>query len=137
MPELHCVDDRLSWIVYWLARSQRVSLGRWGEWIALRYLLKQGWDIVCRNWVSGRGELDLVALDGNELVVVEVKTRNMHSFYLPEMNVTDEKRRRLEALGRRFRAQHEILEESMRFDLIAVETPDMRSYSLRHYKGIL
>ena len=51
------------------------ELGRWGEWIALKYLRKLGWDIVARNWRGFQGEVDLIAYDGPFLVFVEVKTR--------------------------------------------------------------
>jgi putative endonuclease len=54
----------------------RQSLGREGERIVARELARRGWRIVARNArVQGiRGELDVIALDGDTLVVVEVKT---------------------------------------------------------------
>lgn len=54
----------------------RQILGREGERIAARELERRGWQIVARNArVKGiRGELDVIALDGETLVVVEVKT---------------------------------------------------------------
>jgi len=54
----------------------RQILGREGERIVARELERRGWQIVARNArVKGiRGELDVIALDGRTLVVVEVKT---------------------------------------------------------------
>ena len=56
--------------------ESRQLLGREGERIAARELERRGWSIVARNArVKGvRGELDVIALDGRTLVVVEVKT---------------------------------------------------------------
>ena len=54
----------------------RQALGREGEWIVARELARRGWRIVARNArIAGvRGELDVVAIEGSTLVVVEVKT---------------------------------------------------------------
>jgi|SRR5688572_14791565 len=59
-----------------LMTEARQILGREGERIAARELERRGWRIVARNArVQGiRGELDVIALDGETLVVVEVKT---------------------------------------------------------------
>ena len=56
------------------ARAAR-RLGRRGERTAARYLARQGLRILARNVHLGRGEIDLVALDGPTLVFVEVKAR--------------------------------------------------------------
>ena len=51
------------------------ALGRYGEALAARYLRERGMTIVERNWRCPEGEIDLVALDGDCLVICEVKTR--------------------------------------------------------------
>jgi putative endonuclease len=53
----------------------RQSLGRLGEALACEYLEREGWQIVARNWRTRRGEIDIVARDGEWLVFVEVRTR--------------------------------------------------------------
>ena len=50
-------------------------LGRRGEELAADYLESQGMRIVDRNWRCPEGEIDIVALDGDALVIAEVKTR--------------------------------------------------------------
>ena len=50
-------------------------LGRRGEELAAGYLEAQGMRIVDRNWRCAEGEIDIVALDGDALVIAEVKTR--------------------------------------------------------------
>ena len=51
-------------------------LGRLGEEAAARHLAGLGWTIIDRNWRCPEGELDIVARDGANLVVCEVKTRS-------------------------------------------------------------
>lgn len=111
--------------------------GAWGEWIALKYLRGLGWDILARNWACRRGELDLVAFDQEVLVFVEVKCRKAPSRLPPEEQITTHKCRTLEHLGNQFRRRHGLLQGPGRYDLIAIETVDMREYEIRHYKGFL
>src|SRR4051794_32260717 len=70
------------------------ALGAYGERLACRYLLAQGLSILDRNWRCVRGEIDVVAVDGRELVVCEVKTRTTEAFGAPFESVTRSKQRR-------------------------------------------
>lgn len=69
------------------------ALGRRGEDLAHRYLKQHGYKIVARNWrlPSGDGEADLIAWDGETLVIVEVKTRASGAFGPPERAIGEEK----------------------------------------------
>ena len=60
-----------------LMKNPQISLGRWGEWLALIHLRRLRWDIVTRNWRTREGEVDLIAYDGPYLVFTEVKTRRL------------------------------------------------------------
>ncbi len=111
------------------------ELGAWGEWVALRYLRRSGWDVLARNWKGTRGELDLVAYDGPFLVIVEIKTRRIPSPLPPEDQVTRAKERKLDELAMEFVLRHELSGYPVRMDIISIETGDMRGYSLRHHKG--
>ena len=51
------------------------AVGRYGEDLAARYLTAEGFVILERNWRCELGEIDIVARDGDALVVCEVKTR--------------------------------------------------------------
>ena len=64
-------------------RAARVELGRAGEKAAADLLRKRGYEIVGAGFLARRGELDLVCRRGNDLVVVEVKTRTDDSFGTP------------------------------------------------------
>jgi putative endonuclease len=128
---------RLGWLRRRIANRKPVTLGDWGEWIALLYLRRQKWDILTRNWKSGKGELDLVACEQGELVFVEVKTRFSGGPVLPEAQLNDRKREQLERLAWRFRMRYGLTEQNARFDLIAIETADRVSYVLRHYVAVM
>ena len=112
------------------------ELGRWGEWIALKHLRKLGWDIVARKWKGFQGEVDLIAYDGPFLVFVEVKTRRGPTSLPGEENVDWKKERKLDELAFDFLLRHEIANAPVRLDVIAVETPDLREFVLRHYRSV-
>lgn len=99
--------------------DHRRNLGARGEELAAQYLRAQGLKVLERNWRCVRGELDIVARDGDCLVVVEVRTlRNAHG-RSPEDSVTMAKQRRLLTLAQVY------LEQSgwkgdCRIDIVAV-----------------
>jgi putative endonuclease len=137
MDEFRIQRGRLGKLQNWLARRRPVSLGRWGEWVALRYLLHIQYDVLTRNWTTRRGEADLVARDGETTVIVEVKTRRLPQLLPPEAAITAEKRVRLEMLALQFIQRYELDSGPVRVDLIAIDTPDLVTFELRHYHGLL
>lgn len=76
--------------------------GSRGEFLAEQYLVEAGLAFVERNWSCAIGEIDLIFIDGNEVVFVEVKTRRWReaSGYGVFANITHEKSRRLFRLAR-------------------------------------
>ena len=101
--------------------------GTIAEDAAAEYLLEQGFTIVTRRWKTRRGELDLIALEGELLVFVEVKYR-LAPGYRPEDSVGTEKRSALYRAGQAY--LHEIgePERACRFDLIAMDAEGIRHY---------
>ena len=80
-----------------------VSVGRWGERIAARYLEARGVHTIRRNWKASLLEADLIAYDGRELVIIEVKTRHasLESNFPAIDAITDKKRHHLSSLQKR------------------------------------
>ena len=76
-------------------------LGRRGEDLAADFLQAHGMRIVERNWRCPEGEIDIVALDGDALVIAEVKTRKSLAFGHPFEAVGADKLARLHRLARR------------------------------------
>ena len=60
--------------------AEHNDLGKWGEQVAVDYLQRKGYEILERDWKSGHRDLDIIALDGDTIVFVEVKTRRSGSF---------------------------------------------------------
>jgi putative endonuclease len=79
--------------------AKKDELGRRGEDVAAEYVEAQGMRVVERNWRCREGEIDLVAVDGDELVVVEVKTRTGTGFGHALEAVTPAKLARLRRLA--------------------------------------
>ena len=73
----------------------RKRTGAYGELIAANYLHGKGYTIIATNWSCPRGELDIVAQDGDVLVFVEVKTRHTADAADAFLSVTPRKRQRL------------------------------------------
>ena len=98
----------------------RRGLGKMGEELAARQLVAAGYEIVARNWRCQEGELDLVAQQGECLVVVEVRTRRGKALGTPEESVTPAKQARLIALAEAY-VQAVDWPGDWRIDVVAVE----------------
>jgi putative endonuclease len=86
--------------------TPRRLLGDAGERYAERLLSDRGWRIIDRKWRGRRGELDLIALDGEMLVVIEVKTRRGSWYGSDEEAVSPSKATRLVDLATKYIASH-------------------------------
>ena len=95
------------------------ELGKWGEDMAAAYLQEKGYSILERDWKSGHNDIDIIAQEGNTLVVVEVKTRRNRLFGDPEEAIDYKKRRSLlSAINHYVKTHHTC--RSVRFDVISV-----------------
>ena len=131
------------------------EVGRTGEDLAVAQLITQGYVILDRNWrasrgkirVSGerrnRGELDIVALDGECLVGLEVKTRTSTAYGHPAEAFTPQKVARLKRLLGLWLAEHRNYRRhftELRLDGIAILLGNnysrIASPQIIHYRGI-
>ncbi|WP_460774136.1 YraN family protein [Microbacterium sp. GXF7504] len=112
------------------------ELGRAGEQAAATYLAARGWTILDRNWRCTDGELDIVAADGDELVVVEVKTRASDLFGHPFEAVDARKRARLWRLGRAWCAANPDAARGRRLRLDAVSLLGRGPFALEHLRDL-
>lgn len=96
--------------------------GRRGEDLAHRFLRAQGFTIVARNYrlAAGDAEADLIARDGDALVIVEVKTREGAAFGPPERAIGEEKQRHLLRVARAYARRTDTPWERVRFDVVTV-----------------
>ncbi|GHF88838.1 YraN family protein [Streptomyces thermodiastaticus] len=116
----------------------RNGLGRYGENLAARRLGGAGMTVLQRNWRCGRsGEIDIVARDGDVLVVCEVKTRRTDAFEHPMAAITPARARRLRALAERWIAQHGGAPPGgVRIDLVGVLLPRRGAPRVEHVRGV-
>jgi putative endonuclease len=101
----------------WLNRL----LGDRGERTAARFLRRHGLRVLLRGYRTSAGEIDLIAREGDILVFVEVKARR-HG--VPAEAVTLEKQRRITLAALHFQRKYNLLEQSSRFDIVAIVWPD-------------
>jgi putative endonuclease len=116
----------------------RGALGRYGEELAARRLAETGMTVLERNWRCGRnGEIDIVARDGDVLVVCEVKTRRTGVFEHPMAAVTPEKAERLRNLAERWIQMYGgVPPGGVRIDLVGVLLPERGAPVVEHARGV-
>jgi putative endonuclease len=99
----------------------RRALGQRGEDLAVRHLQQLGYQIVERNYRCSRGEMDIIARDGERLAFVEVRARSSAAFGTPEESVTPRKQARLAAVARNYLQQMGSEDVDWGIDVVAIE----------------
>lgn len=112
------------------------AVGRYGEDIAVARLKATGWHIIARNWRSSQGEIDVIAQDGQTLVVVEVKTRSTMNFGHPAQAVTQTKLARLRRLTAQWLNEQDIRFDQVRIDIVAVVLNESGQPEIDHLIGV-
>lgn len=103
-------------------RAPHLERGAAAEALACEYLSAQGLIVVERNLRCRAGEIDLVCLDGEVLVVVEVRLRGTEAFGGALASVTSRKRRKLiRATQFQWQRRPEWHARALRFDVLAVQ----------------
>ena len=95
------------------------ELGALGEQIALEFLIEKGYQILEKNWSSGHKEIDIIAKDGDTIVIIEVKTRKSTYLVEPEITVDIYKQRHLIWAANSFVNRYQY-DNDVRFDIIAI-----------------
>jgi putative endonuclease len=104
-----------------------------GETIAADHLRKLGYDIIETNYRFARGEIDIIARDGEDLVFCEVKTRESLQTGPPEFAVTPAKQQQIRHVAAGYLYERGFDEMACRFDVVAIvfEGADVH---LEHYR---
>ena len=100
--------------------DERKSLGKAGEDLAERYLKRQGYAIVERNYRCPLGEIDLIALNKRVVVFVEVKTRRVDTSGAPLESVNAVKQRRLKRTALHYLNKHRLHDRDVQFDVVGI-----------------
>ena len=100
--------------------DDRQLLGAEGEQAAEKFLKRQRYTIIERNYRCPVGEVDLVALEGRTVVFIEVKTRKGEGWGTPMEAVDRRKQRQVSRAAQYFLAQHRLQDREARFDVVGV-----------------
>jgi len=112
--------------------AQHHVLGRHGEEMALEFLEENGFTVLEKNWRYRKAEVDLIATDGQTLVIIEVKTRSTDHFGTPEESINKAKQKLLCEAANAYIAIKEIKNE-VRFDIVSIVT-DGNQTRLHHIR---
>jgi putative endonuclease len=120
-----------------LRYAKHGNAGRRGEDLAHRFLRRNGFTIVARNYrlAAGDAEADLIAWEGGTLAIVEVKSRASEDYGSPERAIGDEKRRHLLRVAREYSRKCGVAWESVRLDVVTVILTDPPT--VRLFRGAL
>ena len=104
---------------------------------AAEYLQSLGYTLVTRRYKARHGEIDIVALDGDVVVVCEVKTRTSARYGSPFEAITRDKASRLHRLGFAWLRAKGVRCAAVRVDVVAITRPGRGRTQLEHMQGVV
>ena len=116
-------------------RAKDVLVQR-GEQAAAEYLESRGLRILDRNWRSADGEIDIVAVERQVLVVCEVKSRTSMRYGGPLEAVSRAKRVRLRRLAVQWLNAHGIRFDEVRIDVVGLLYEGTGGFTIEHVRGV-
>ena len=119
-----------------MTQARNEAVGAYGERVAAAHLRAQGMAVLSTNWRCKYGEVDIVARDGNTLVICEVKTRTSTDYGDPLEAIDQRKADRLRRLGARWLLAHDCHPDDIRIDLVGVQAPRGRPVEVEHVEGV-
>jgi putative endonuclease len=119
-----------------VAMRAKDAVGAYGERVAARFLVQAGLVVLERNWRCPLGEIDIVARDGDCLVVCEVKTRSSAAFGHPLEAVSARKAARLRKLALAWVAARGVRPGDIRIDLVAVLRSESGAAQVDHLRAV-
>jgi putative endonuclease len=100
-------------------QNEKQTLGKWGETEAIRLIKSKGMEVLEANWKFLHLEIDIVAKDGETLVITEVKTRTTDAYGDPETFVSRAKQKKLIRAANWYLTNKK-LECEVRFDVVGI-----------------
>lgn len=96
------------------------QFGMKGEAIAEKYLKSKNYKIICKNFYTRKGEIDIIALKENYIVFCEVKTRTNYKYGTPAMAVSPTKIKHMKFAAKVFLLLNKFNKYTIRFDVIEI-----------------
>jgi len=116
--------------------SDKRLLGRWGQEQCEKFLKKQGYKTLTRNYSCSSGEIDLIMTAGDGTVVfVEVKARADEKFADAESAITAGKKQRMTKTANLFLRKYKLDNMPGRFDVVIVMLDEKGKPQIRHYEN--
>jgi len=100
---------------------KRQTTGALGEKLAAEHIVRCGYKILDTNYRVKEGEADIIAMDGDCLVFVEVRTKTSRLYGTPEESITPTKKAHLMAVASRYLEKLEKPPANWRIDVVAIE----------------
>jgi putative endonuclease len=119
-----------------MAMRAKDVLGRSGEQAAAEYLESAGLRILDRNWRCADGEIDIVATEGQVLVVCEVKARTGQRYGSPLEAVGRAKRARLRRLAIGWINAYGVRFDQVRIDVVGLVYDGTGGFTIEHIRGV-
>jgi putative endonuclease len=110
------------------------ELGKKGEELATQFLISIGYTILARNYRIGRAEIDVIAMKGDILFFIEIKTRSEMDF-TPQDILTASKQRMLTEAAEKYK-ELKNLECETYFSLVGVIYKNANDIHFEHYEDI-
>jgi len=110
-----------------------IELGRYAEDMAVRFLRKNGYKILERNYKSVFGEIDVIAKDGESTVFVEIKSRSSPLFGPPYLRVTKRKKENIIKSAISYLKRYGLIDRECRIDVVSISL-DEEPYSIELIK---
>jgi len=112
-----------------------MDLASCGENVAAKFLERQGYTLICRNFRCPQGEIDLIVEKDQQLIFVEVKTRQYHSITSAVENITYLKQRKISRTALLYIKQNPQFDNyNTRFDaVILLYDPCEEAFSVHHF----
>jgi len=104
------------------SRDPKKLFGKAGEDYSIHTLQAQGYEIVARNFYTPYGEIDIIAIDGNHLVFIEVKSRTRQTVDETKSSISFRKQQKITKSALYFVCHYEntnIIE--YRFDVLILQ----------------
>lgn len=112
--------------------SERIILGKKGEYLVAEYLKRQGFTILATNYKQKVGEIDIIAQKPELIVFVEVKVRQHNFLYVSDI-IPHSKQYKIAQTARLFILNHQFEDVIYRFDAALLE-PNGHDYSIQYFE---
>jgi putative endonuclease len=104
--------------------KRNIELGCKGETAAVSFLKMNGFKIICTDYRTKLGQIDIIAKENNTVCFIEVKTRTSSRFGSPDEAILAFKQKKISESALIFLKNNKLLESPARFDVVSVSYID-------------